>query len=228
METMETVEYAPGRLADVHGDPDRRTVLMWHGAQVDARASMGPLAERVARQGAGVVVADWNSRADDRGRADLLASLRYARDVSATPESIVLVGWSLGGVAAAGATIHAANLDLEIGHTVCLAGAFMVADPISGQSPTITEFGRGAPFTLLHGVRDDVIAIEVSRDFAATLRRNGWPVEFTELPTDHAAIAGAAYDSTADRYAPARDPDALLIADNVAERIADIVRAVNL
>jgi len=37
---MQSVEYAQGRFADVYGDPAERTVLMWHGAQVDARASM--------------------------------------------------------------------------------------------------------------------------------------------------------------------------------------------
>lgn len=225
---METVEYAPGRFADVYGDPAQRTVLMWHGAQVDARTTMGPLAERVADQGAGVVVPDWNSRASDRGRADLLGSLEFVRARWTSP--IVLVGWSLGGAAAAGATIHATKLDLALAQTVCLAGAFMVADSVSGQTlPTdLTEFGAGSPFTLLHGVDDDVIPIGVSRDFAATLRRNRWPVELTELPTDHAAIAGAAYDEADDRYLPASDAQALVVAQNVAERIANIVRAVDL
>lgn len=225
---METVEYAPGRFADVYGDPAQRTVLMWHGAQVDARTTMSPLADRVADQGAGVVVPDWNSRAPDRGRADLLGSLEFVRVRWTSP--IVLVGWSLGGAAAAGATIHATKLNLALAHTVCLAGAFMVADSVSGQTlPTdLTEFGAGSPFTLLHGVDDDVIPVGVSRDFAATLRRNGWPVELIELPTDHAAIAGAAYDEADDRYLPASDAQALVVAQNVADRIANIVRAVDL
>jgi dienelactone hydrolase len=223
---METVEYAPGRRADVYGDPAQRAVLMWHGAQPDARATMAPLAERVADQGAGVIVSDWNSRADDRGHSDLLGSLRFVRARWSAP--IVLVGWSLGGAAAAGATLHAAEFDLELTHTVCLAGAFMVADSISGQTlPTdLASFGGGAPFTLLHGVEDDVIPVDVSRTFAETLRHNGWPVELVELPTDHAAIAGAAYDSAADRYRPATDPQALVIVDAVADRIANIVAAV--
>lgn len=220
---METVEYAQGRFADVYGDPAQRTVLMWHGAQTDARATMGPLAERVANHGAGVIVSDWDSHASDRGRADLLGSLRFVR--TRWPAPIVLVGWSLGGAAAAGATIHATDFNLELAHTVCLAGAFMVADSVSGQPLPVdlAQFGDGSPFTLLHGVDDDVIPVDVSRDFAATLRRNGWPVSLTELPTDHAAIAGAAYDTAADRYAPASDPRSLVVVDAVAERIANIV-----
>jgi dienelactone hydrolase len=224
--SMETVEYAHGRRADVYGEPAQRTVLMWHGAQPDARASMGPLAERIADRGAGVVVSDWNSRADDRGRSDLLGSLAFVRTRWATP--VVLVGWSLGGAAAAGATIHAAELDLDLSHTVCLAGAFMVADSVSGQPlPTdLGRFGTGAPFTLLHGADDDVVPVDASRSFAATLRSSGWPVDLDELPTDHAAIAGAAYDSASDRYLPATDPQALAIADAVADRIANLVAAV--
>ena len=46
---VETVEYAPGRKADILGNPAQRTVLMWHGTQADARASMRPLAERICR-----------------------------------------------------------------------------------------------------------------------------------------------------------------------------------
>jgi dienelactone hydrolase len=220
---VETLEYADGRQADVFGDSSALTVLMWHGAQTDARASMRPLAERVADRGHHVVVPDWDSHASDRGRADLLGSLRFVRARWSTP--IVLVGWSLGGAAAAGATIHSSEFDLELAHTVCLAGAFMVADSVSGQPLPVdlAQFGDGSPFTLLHGIDDDVIPVDVSREFAETLRRNGWPVSLTELPTDHAAIAGAAYDKAADRYRPASDPRALVVVDAVAERIANIV-----
>lgn len=221
---METVEYARGRLADVYGDPAQRTVLMWHGAQVDARDSMRPLADHLAGYGVGVVVADWNSRADDRGRADLLASLHFAREASATPDDIVLVGWSLGGAAAAGVNIHAGLLDVRVAHTVCLAGAFMVVEPISARPlpADLADYRERAPFTLLHGADDDVIPVAASEEFAATLRRHEWPVEVAELPTDHAAIAGAEYDPAADRYSAAHDPGSLAIAAEVAGRIATI------
>ena len=226
---METVEYAQGRFADVYGDPAQRTVLMWHGAQVDARATMRPLADHLAGYGVGVVVADWNSRADDRGRADLVASLHFARAASTTPDNLVLVGWSLGGVAAAGASIHSTLLDVRMAHTVCLAGAFMTAEPISGRPLPIdlTDYHERTPFTLLHGVDDDVIPATASGQFAATLRRYEWPVEVDELPTDHAAIAGAEYDPAADRYSAAHTPGALAIAADVAGRIATVVTKSN-
>jgi dienelactone hydrolase len=219
---MDTLEYAPGRLVDVSGTSDQRTVLLWHGQQANARAAVRPLAELLIGHGLGVVVPDWNSHADDGGRADLLRSVQFARQRVDDPNALVLVGWSMGGVAAAGLTLQAARVDVGFAHTVCLAGAFRVPDPIFGQLPA-TQLKRGTPscsFTLLHGVSDDVIPLAVTCDFAEALRQNQWPVAVVELPADHGSIAGAHYDSAADRYAAADDPQTLAIAADVAARIA--------
>jgi len=43
--------------------------------------------------------------ADDGGRADLLDSVHFARERVDHPDSLVLVGWSMGGLAAAGLTV---------------------------------------------------------------------------------------------------------------------------
>ncbi|MDQ2638124.1 MAG: alpha/beta fold hydrolase [Actinomycetota bacterium] len=217
---MKAVEYAPGRLVDLWEGNPQRTVLMWHGAQTDARATMRPLAERVAAHGFAVVVPDWDSQAHDRGHADLVQSLDFARSRCADPDALVLVGWSLGGLAAAGATIHAGALGVRFARTVCLAGAFVAPDPISGELLPTDLAGRNrSPITLVHGIGDHVVPVTVSRDFAQTPRANEWPVELVELDTDHAAIAGAAHDALADRYIPAEDPQALAVADDVAARI---------
>lgn len=219
---METVEYAPGRLADVSGSSAQRTVLLWHGQQADARAAVRPLADLLVRSGLGVVVPDWNSHADDGGRADLLRSVHYARERIDDPDDLMLVGWSMGGVAAAGLTIQARRVDVGFAHTVCLAGAFMVTDPIFGRVPAgqLTPDARRCPFTLLHGLSDHVIPIDVTREFASALRRNEWPVDIVELPADHGSIAGASYDSAADRYVAADDPQTLAVAARVAACIA--------
>mgnify|MGYP000408467605 CR=1 FL=1 len=37
---MNTVQYSPDRHTDVFGEPTDPTVLLWHGAQSDARAGV--------------------------------------------------------------------------------------------------------------------------------------------------------------------------------------------
>ena len=100
---------------------------MWHGAQTDARTSMRPLAQRVADSGPGVVVPDWNSQATDRGRADLLRSLQFARESSAEPDAMVLVGWSMGGTCA---------VDLAVMHPDMFSAFEDIAGDIAPNSGT--------------------------------------------------------------------------------------------
>ncbi len=222
----QTMSYAPGRHADVYGDPAEPTVLLWHGTQTDARASVAPLAHAVARRRFSVVAPDWDSHAADGGRGDLLSSVDFARAWSADADRLTLVGWSLGAVAAAGLTIRAERFDLTPARTVCLAGAFGVRDPISGAP--LRDLLEGTPagtaFTLLHGLADDVVPVQASREFAAALSAAGWPVEVVELEADHATIAGARYDAQADRYGPAEDPHTLVVADDVAAHIVAATR----
>jgi dienelactone hydrolase len=222
LDVMDTVEYAPARLADLFGDPTHPTVLIWHGMQSNARATVRPLAERIADHGLAVVAPDWDSQVDDRGRGDLLRSLLFAQRMGARTESLTLVGWSMGGLAAAGLTVQASRHDVCLRHTVCLAGAFMALDPISGREPASELAGSGpqSPFTLLHGINDDVVPISASRRFAADLEQHGWPVELVELDADHASIAGACYDPVAGRYNAAEDHESLAVAADVADRIA--------
>lgn len=216
------MEYAPNRSADLHGDHGP-TVLIWHGMQTDSRAAVRVLADTVARSGLTVVAADWNAHADDAGRSDLLASLEFVRQRTDRPEDLVVVGWSMGGAAAAGLALGANDLDLRVGHIVCLAGAFIAPNPFTGQPlPTSLPDGHRAPFLLLHGTRDDVVPPSVSRDFLSRLRSEGWPAELAELDTDHGAIAGAVYDPAADRYAAADDPATVAVAADVAARIAAV------
>src|SRR5947209_13077393 len=163
---MQTVEYAAGRLVDVYGEPSQRTVLLWHGQQADARSSVRSLAELIAGHGLRVVAPDWDSHAADGGRADLLASVHFARERAEDPDGLVLAGWSMGGLAAAALTIRAQELGVAFAHTVCLAGAFMVADPIFHELPVtqLCQARHSTPFTLLHGVSDRVIPVSVAYD----------------------------------------------------------------
>ncbi|OPE51724.1 esterase [Mycobacterium intermedium] len=219
-ESTETAEYAPGRLADIYGHWSQPAVLLWHGMQADARAAVGPLAGLLAQHGAVVVAPDWNSHADDGGRGDLLGSVDFVR--KRANGAIVLVGWSLGGAAAAGLTIDAASHDVAIAHTVCLAGAFMAPDPISGRSPAdmLPSAPIGSPFTLLHGLSDEAVPSTASRDFAASLAQAGWQVKLVELAADHGSIAGADYDPVADRYGPGKGEETRRMAAEVSDHVA--------
>ncbi len=221
---MDTIEYALGRHADIYGTPSDAPLLLWHGTQTDARATVAHLAAALAERGFGVVAPDWDSHADDHGRSDLLASLDCVRGWAAAPDRLVLVGWSLGGAAAAGLTLRADEMGVTLAHTVCLAGAFMVADPISGAAPAdaLPLSRPGAPFTLLHGRADDVVPVDASRAFAQRLESAEWPVRVVELDADHGSIAGARYDAAADRYAPSDDPAVLRDARQVADLIAAV------
>jgi dienelactone hydrolase len=223
---MKTVEYAPGRLVDLYGEPSDSTVLLWHGLQADARAALRPLAELVAGHGRDVVVPDWNSHAEDGGRGDLLRSVQFASERITGDDGLVLVGWSLGGVAAAGLTLHARRFDVRLVHTVCLAGAFMAPDPVSGDdvASALSVDAARSPFTLLHGLADDAVPVAASRAFASALDENDWPFDLVELAADHASIAGASYDPVEGRYSAAEDPDALAVAADVAARIAAVHR----
>jgi dienelactone hydrolase len=222
---VDTLEYAPGRLTDVHAGSGPGHVLMWHGRGPNERGALATLAGLIAERGRTVVVPDWSSKAEDGGRADLLRSLRHTREVieadGGDPDSLVLVGWSLGGVAAAGLTIHARRLGVAVARTVCLAGGFVAPDPISGEVlnghlPTAPE---PSPFTLIHGIADDNAAVAMSRAFAQVLELSEWPVELVELPTEHFGIIGTTYDAAHDACVPSTDEKTLAVVAEVADRI---------
>ncbi|KAA0114597.1 alpha/beta hydrolase [Mycolicibacterium sp. P9-22] len=220
---MDTVEYAPSRSADLYGEPSRPTVLLWHGTQTDSRPAVGVLAEAIAELGVGVIAPDWDSHAADGGRADLLNSVRFALTRSAGAD-LLLVGWSLGGVAAAGLTLRARQFNVPVAHTVCLGGAFMVDDPITG-GPVLRDIPDTAartPFSLLVGDADDVVPASAAVQFAARLQALDWPVEIVEIAADHGSIAGARYDAAADRYEPGHDAATGAVARAVATHIAPV------
>lgn len=181
----------------------RHTVLLWRGMQTDARAAVGPLAALLA----GTAPPWWRPiGAPAHPTAVAMSccgpSISRGHAPRATTASCSSDGrW--GGAAAAGLTLAAARLAVPLAHTVCLAAAFMVADPISGHRATeqLSAYRAGTPFTLLHGAHDGVVPLAAGRGFAARLREVGWPVDLHEVSADHGTIAGAA-----SRSASARPP----------------------
>jgi len=224
--TVQTVEYKPGRHPDVFGEASDPTALLWHGTQTDSRAAVRVLAAAIADHGICVIAPDWDSHAADRGRSDLLRSAEFAQSHGGGG-GLVVIGWSLGGVAAAGLALHAPEFNVPVAHAVCLGGAFMVDDPLSG-GPVLDRVSDGpvrAPFTLLSGNADDVVPTSVATTFAVALSEIDWPVDAVELDADHGSIAGARYDPSLDRYECADDPATRAVVGVVADRIATVTFA---
>lgn len=184
------LEHAPGRPVDVIGDGP--TVLLWHGRGPNDRSTLAPLAKEIASRGRRVVVPDWDSTTDDLGRADLFTSLRFARESAhEDPDQMTIVGWSLGGIAAASLTLQQRRLDIGFSRTVCVAAApFPRIDPISHEM-----LGLPAPpnhrdtiVAFVHGLRDDLMNTDAARETQRQWSTAGWPVSLTEIDADHLSI----------------------------------------
>ncbi|MEU8587183.1 alpha/beta hydrolase [Streptomyces sp. NPDC048664] len=191
----------------------RPTVLLWHGSGRDEKHVMAPLADAAAALGVTVVVPDWRPDASDRGRGDLLGSLRYVREHAALLETsgLVLAGWSAG----AGAAVALA-LTSEVpdgGHpsaVVGIAGRYDVPSRSTG-TPPLTSIGNApdrpaVPIGLVHGSADTLIPVGHATEFLAALHRAGHPARLDTLDTDHAGVVMTEYDPAAGFCVPAVSP----------------------
>lgn len=214
---MVTEEYATGRLVDVMGDPDLGIVLLWHGRGIDHRTSMHPVAHGLVSAGLLALPVDWNSEAADGGRADLLGSLRFARDLAGRhgldPDSVVIAGWSLGGTAAVSVAVHAKRLGIALDGCVVVApgdGA-RVTDPISGAVlPATFPPGAGqCRIDLVYGERDPLATPDLVAGLELRLRSTGWETSLHAVDADHSEVVGTRYDERTERYLPSQSPAAL-------------------
>lgn len=226
---MSTEEYAPGRLVDVVGPPDRGVALIWHGMSVDHRSCLLPLARRVADDGVMALVPDWDPTAADGGRADLLTSVRHARETAQRhghdPDSLVVVGWSLGGTAALSLAVHGKRLGLGLGGAVLVApaGGSHVVDPISGSPlPDPLPPGEGrCRVDVVYGTLDTVTPPDEVGGLELRLRAAGWRTALHEVAADHGGVVGARYRARSESYVPSSDPGTV----RALEQLADVVVA---
>ena len=181
---------------------DGPTVLMWHGRGPDDRTTLLPLAREIASRGRRVVVPDWDSTSDDLGRAELFTSLRFAREsADEDPNLMTIVGWSLGGIAAASLTLHQRRLGIGFGRVVCVAAApFPRIDPITHTmlGPPTAPVQRDTTVAFVHGLRDDLMGTEAVRETHRLWSDAGWPTSLTELDADHVTIVTHHVRSVAD------------------------------
>ncbi|MCW2788793.1 MAG: esterase [Aeromicrobium sp.] len=212
---MTTEEYAPGRHLDVRGE-DGPVVLLWHGRGADARGVLTTLSERVAAHGVTVVTPDWDAGRPDGGRADLLTSVRRAREIATErgqdPDTIVVAGWSLGGVAAVSLALNARRLGIGVGGLVLIAPADgpRALDPISGQPlPTPLPSGAGrCRVHVIYGEDDTVTPPDMVCGLELRLRAAGWSTCLHALEGDHGEVVGATYDARRDVFVPSRSAPA--------------------
>jgi dienelactone hydrolase len=218
--------------------------LLWHGIGVDERDVLEPLATETARLSVAVVVPDWDSEAPDGGRAHLLASLNFARELArARPDELatgddgefVLAGWSRGGRMAASLALNPETAGgWRPSAVVCLAAGFHRATVMSqvGNGPTADMAAVAAtgakpvPFYLVHGTRDTMVSVQQSRDFAAAAAAHGWGALLAEPDTDHAGIVMTEWDPARRRCRPTTEPHAVAAGRLSAQTIADAARTI--
>ena len=224
-------EHAAGRRVLARGAAGTGVVLLWHGLGVDSADWMLPLAERVADGGALALAPDWSSETPDGGRADLLTSVRHARDRATEaghdPDRIVVAGWSLGGTAAASLAVHAKRLGIGLGRVVLIAPADGpgVVDGISGGPlPRVLPPGDGrCGVDVLYGELDTSTPPDQVSGLELRLRAAGWSTTLQAVDADHGEIVGCRYDARREVYRPSTQPRALAGADVTAAVIAEAV-----
>ena len=207
------------------------TVLLWHGRPADNRAVLASLATAVAGYGLLVLVPDWRTDAADGGWSQLRESLAYARrragDHGGDPERMVLAGWSLGGRAALTTALRPSAASSDGWRPLAAIGLgsnYRSEDEL--MHPTVMEeltcsAAVPVPVHLHHGTADAVVDVARSREFAAELRRRGWPVTLTESDSDHSGVVMAEYDRALGRCRGATADHALRAGEVTARLIAE-------
>lgn len=224
---MVTQEHAPGRLVDVRGDHGP-VVVLWHGRGADARGVLATLSELIAAHGITVVTPDWDADHPDGGRADLLSSVRLAREIATErgqdPDTIVVAGWSLGGVAAVSLALNTRRLGIGVGGLVLIAPADgpRAIDPLSGQPlPTTLPSGAGrCRIDIVYGENDTITPPDMVSGLELRLRAAGWSTSLHSLPGDHGEVVGATYDERRDAFVPSRSARSIVDATSVAAIVA--------
>ena len=133
--------------ADVYGSGDRGVVLA-HGARFD-KASWGKQAEVLAKAGFRVLAIDFRGYGQSRGGdksapgsgekyEDILAAVRYLRENGA--KTVSVIGASMGGGAAATASIHARPGEID---RLILLAPVPVAEPERLTGPKLFVISKG-------------------------------------------------------------------------------------
>jgi len=131
----------------------------------------------IGRKSQALIDAGYELIAPDCRSQDLGVRVqRLVEAIEHAPTAPVLVGSSFGGIAGLCAAIIASDRGVTVPGIVLCAPALMLPPPPG----TIDALRRPAPTIVVHGLRDEVIPIELSRAFA---RDHG--AELREVDDDH-------------------------------------------
>lgn len=111
-----------------------------------------------------------NAQYEDLG--DVMALLQHvAATYPVDPERVYVIGCSMGGTGAFAATDR-------------YPGVFAAAVPMSGGwIPANAPEMVGTKFLIIHGLKDTMVPVEMSREMAVALRDAGAAVQYEEIPT---------------------------------------------
>lgn len=123
-----------------------------------------------------LVDAGFDVISPDCQKRDLGQRVELIREAIVEHRPAVVVGSSFGGIAGLLATIEATRAGADIAGLLLCAPALQLDPPASFSGATQCP----APTTIIHGIHDEVIPIEVSRNFA---KQHG--ATLVEVDDDH-------------------------------------------
>ncbi|HUH02563.1 MAG TPA: alpha/beta hydrolase [Kofleriaceae bacterium] len=127
-----------------------------------------------------LAAADLNPIAPDFQGMALAARVAVLRPLLAASPDAVVVGSSYGGITALCAAIQVVNAGGSIGGLVLCAPALGRNEPPADQ----LVLRAPAPTTIIHGLRDQIVPVAVSRDFA----RANPTVRLIEVDDEHRLV----------------------------------------
>lgn len=131
----------------------------------------------IGRKSQALIDAGYPVTAPDCRNKDLAARVQILiAAIEAAEAPPLLVGSSFGGIAGLVAALVVHERGIVLPGIVLCAPALMLPPP----EGTVTKLGRPAPTIVIHGTRDDVINIDVSRRYA---KEHG--AELREVDDDH-------------------------------------------
>jgi Putative esterase len=146
--------------------------------------------------------ADWWTR---RGETLVLAVLsQLSRTYHLDPDRVFLTGMSNGGVG---------TYLIGLNHPDRFAALIPMAGALPSELFPMLDNALNTPLYIIHGAKDQVMPVQNSRDVAARLNRNGYPVVYREHDHVHPLAGG--------HFFPREELPDLLVWMKTQRRIAD-------